>query len=158
LTTGSSGRKPGGKFAFLRIVDFAIATGLGFLVAELILILGVFTLYGTFEVPGLSSSPTILGLDALALGIGSTAAFLVNERITVKNHGPETWIIWLKRWARYQLAKLMGNLLVVAVQIVLLATVSLSPVYGSIVGAILTYPVTYAVSMVFVWRINPLRD
>jgi hypothetical protein len=46
----------------------------------------------------------------------------------------------------------------VVIQFILLATVALSPVYGSVVGAILSYPVTYAVSMVFVWRINPLRD
>jgi putative flippase GtrA len=158
LNSGSSGRRPGGSFAILRIVKFAIATGLGFLVAEFILILGVFALYHTIAVPGISSSPTILGLDALSLGIGSTAAFLVNERVTVKNLGSKSWTSWLARWARYQLAKLLGNLLIVVVQLALLVTVSLSPVYGSIVGAIVTYPVTYAVSMVFVWRVNPLRE
>jgi putative flippase GtrA len=157
LNTGSPGRKRGGSFAFLRIVKFAIATGLGFLVAEAVLVLGVIALYHTWTVPGLSESPTILGLDALGLGVGSTAAFLLNERVTVTKQDSRTSASWPVRWVKYQLAKLLGNILVVVVQLALLATVSLSPIYGSIVGAILSYPVTYAVSMVFVWRLHPLR-
>jgi putative flippase GtrA len=151
-------RKPRGKFAFFRAVKFAFATGLGFLVAEFILILGFFALYQTIEVPDISSSPTILGLDALALGVGSTAAFLVNERVTVTKYDSRTTAGWLVRLGKYQLAKLLGNILIVVIQFALLAAVSLSPVYGSIVGAILSYPVTYAVAMVFVWRLHPLHD
>ncbi|MDA4115619.1 MAG: hypothetical protein OK442_03570 [Thaumarchaeota archaeon] len=52
----------------------------------------------------------------------------------------------------------MGNVLIVAVQLTLLATISLSPVFGSVVGAVVSYPVTYAVSMHFVWGIHPLRE
>lgn len=158
LSTEGSRRGRLGRFAFFRIIKFAFATGLGFLIAEGVLVLGVFALYGDIEVPGLSSSPTILGLDALALGIGSTAAFLVNERVTVKKRDSRTTASWLVRWGKYQLAKLLGNILIVVIQLALLATVSLSPIYGSIVGAILSYPITYAVAMVFVWRVNPLRE
>ena len=156
----TEGSRPGilRRFAIFRIIKFAIATGLGFLIAEGILVLGVFALYGNIEVPGLSSSPTILALDGLALGIGSTAAFLINERVTVRKRDFRTTASWPVRWLKYQLAKLLGNLLIVVIQLVLLASVSLSPDYGSIVGAILSYPVTYAVSMVFVWRIHPLRE
>ena len=146
------------RFAVLRIIKFAIATGLGFLIAEAILILGVFVLYHDIEVPGISSSPTILGLDALALGAGSTLAFLVNERVTVTKLDSRTSASWPVRWVKYQLAKLLGNIIIVIVQIVLLATVALSPVFGSIVGAIVSYPVTYAVSMRFVWRLHPLSN
>ena len=146
------------RSAFLRVVKFAIATGLGFLIAEAILVIGVFEVYHDIAVPGLSDSPTILGLDALALGVGSTVAFLVNERSTVGRFESRTTASWPVRWVKYQFAKLVGNLIIVAIQLVLLATVSLSPIYGSVVGAILSYPVTYAFSMVFVWRINPLRD
>ncbi|MDG6914759.1 MAG: hypothetical protein JRN58_01265 [Nitrososphaerota archaeon] len=146
------------RSAFLRVVKFAIATGLGFLIAEAILVLGVFWLYHDIQVPGLSSSPTILELDALSLGVGSTVAFVVNEMSTIKKHESRTTASWPVRWVKYQFAKLLGNILIVVIQFILLATVALSPVYGSVVGAILSYPVTYAVSMVFVWRINPLRD
>jgi putative flippase GtrA len=158
LSTEGSRRGPIGKFAFFRIVKFAIATGLGFLFAEGILVLGVFLLYHTIEVPGLSSSPTILGLDALALGLGSTFAFLVNERVTVTKRDSRTNASWPLRWVKYQFAKLLGNIIIVVVQLALLAAVSLSPVFGSIVGAVVSYPVTYAVSMHFVWRVHPLRD
>lgn len=146
------------RSAFLRVVKFGIATGLGFLIAEAILVVGVYELYGDMQVPGLSSSPTILALDALSLGVGSTLAFVINEWATVRKHESRTTASWPVRWLKYQFAKLLGNILIVVIQFILLATVALSPVYGSIVGAILSYPVTYAVSMVFVWKINPLRD
>ena len=147
--------------ATFRIAKFAVASGVGFLIAEAILVAGVIEFYHTTKVPGISSSPTILGLDALAFGIGVTAAFIINERVTVRGQGEErkggrgTWLV---RWGKYQLASLLGNVLIVAVQLALLATVLLSPVYGSIVGAVVSYPVTYAVSMRFVWRLHPLRD
>ena len=156
----SEGAHPGfvERFAILRIIKFAIATGLGFLIAEGILILGVFVLYHAIEVPGISDSPTILGLDALALGSGSTLAFLVNERVTVTKYDSRTSASWPVRWAKYQLAKLLGNIIIVVVQLLLLVAVALSPIFGSIVGAIVSYPVTYAVSMRFVWRLHPLSN
>ena len=95
---------------------------------------------------------------ARARGWGATAAFLINERVTGTKRDSRTNASWPVRWIKYQLAKLLGNILIVAIQLALLAAISLSPVYGSIVGAILSYPVTYAVSMVFVWRVHPLRE
>ena len=147
--------------ALFRIAKFALASGIGFVIAEAILIVGVIVLYHATKVQGISSSPTILGLDALALGIGVTAAFIINERVTVRGQGEvrrRGRANWLVRWGKYQLASLLGNVLIVGVQLALLATVSLSPVYGSIVGAVVSYPVTYVVSMYFVWRVHPLRD
>jgi putative flippase GtrA len=144
-----------------RIVRFAVASGTGFLIAEAIIVLGVIAFYHTTTVPGLSdSSPTILGLDALALVTGVTAAFLINERVTVRGLGEERRkgrANWLVRLCKYQLVSLLGNVAIVGVQLALLATVSLSPVFGSIVGAVVSYPVTYVVSMLFVWRVRPFR-
>ncbi len=144
-----------------RIVRFAVATGIGFLIAEAIIVLGVIAFYHIAAASGLSdSSPTILGLDALALGTGGTAAFVINERVTVRGVGEERRkgrADWLVRLCKYQLASLLGNVLIIGVQLALLATTSLSPVFGSVVGAVVSYPVTYAVSMRFVWRVHPLR-
>lgn len=143
-----------------RAAEFALASGIGFLIAEAILILGVVLLYHSITVPSLaSSSVALLGLNALAFGTGVTVAFVINERVTVKGKGEERRrgrANWLVRWGKYQLTCLLGNVLTIAVQLVLLATVSLSPVYGNIVGAIVTYPLTYVASMHFVWRIRPL--
>jgi len=148
----------GGRRTVLRVVKFALASGVGFLIAEAILVVGVVALYHTTKVPGLtSSSLDILGLDAVAFGVGVTAAFVINERVTVGGKGKGS-ANWLLRWGKYQLASLLGNVLIVAVQLALLATFSLSPVFGSVVGAVVSYPVTYAVSMYFVWRLHPLRD
>ena len=93
-----------GRRGTFRIIKFALASSLGFLVAEAILILGVVGLYHTTKVPGItSSSLSILGLDVLAFGVGVTAAFVINERVTVKARG-EGNAGWLARWSRYQLA------------------------------------------------------
>ncbi len=158
----SSPAQPRSRFGILRIAKFAVATGVGFLIAEAILVLGVVYFYNSTTVPSVAfSSPALLGLDALAFGVGATAAFVINERVTVKGkpevdkRGPTAWVV---RWGKYQLASLLGNVLIVAVQLALLATVSLSPVFGSVVGAVVTYPVTYAVSMRFVWGVHPLRE
>jgi putative flippase GtrA len=144
-----------------RVVKFAMAAGIGFLVAEGILVVGVIVFYHTTSVPSLAfTSPSLLGLDALAFGVGVTVAFVINERVTVKDEGESRKkgaTNWLERWGKYELANLLGNVLIVIVQLVLLATVSLSPVLGSIIGAIVSYPVTYFVSMHFVWGMRPLQ-
>ena len=149
------------KIGTLRIVKFAAAAGIGFLINETILVLGIFAVYHRVEVPGLlGASLIILGLDALALGTGDTVAFVINERVTVKEldgHERRGWSNWLARWSKYQLAALMGNLIIVAVQLSLLATFSLFPAFGSVVGALVSYPVTYTVSMHFVWGIHPFN-
>jgi len=108
------------KYGIFRVAKFAVASGIGFLIAEVILILGVLFFYGTTAVPSVSySSPTILGLNALAFGIGVTVAFIINERVTVrgqverrKDRGN-----WIKRWGKYQLASLLGNVVIVGVQL-----------------------------------------
>ncbi|MGA2666109.1 MAG: hypothetical protein ABSF83_14305 [Nitrososphaerales archaeon] len=147
------------KIGTLRIVKFAAAAGIGFMINETVLVLGILAVYHRIEVPSLlGASLVILGLDALALGTGDTVAFIINERVTVKGldaHERKGWFNWLTRWSKYQLAALMGNLIIVAVQLALLATVSLFPAFGSVVGALISYPVTYTVSMHFVWGIHP---
>jgi putative flippase GtrA len=148
-----------GLVAF-RAVRFAVASVIGFLIAEAIIALGVVALYHTSTVPAVSDSSTIIGLDALALGTGVTAAFVVNELVTVGGAGQgrrKGRASWLVRLCKYQLASLLGNVIVVGVQLVLLETISLSPVFGSIVGAVVSYPLTYAVSMLFVWGVRPFR-
>ena len=141
--------------ASLRVVRFGFASGVGFLVTEAILLLGVAVSYHSIQVPHFDySSPGFLGLDALAFGCGVTVAFMINERVTVerKNQSePVERTRWLVRWGKYQLASLLGSVVIVAVQLVLLAMVSLSPVFGNVVGAIVSYPLTFLISMRFVW-------
>jgi len=152
------------KYGVSRVAKFALASGIGFLIAEVILILGVLVFYHTTNVPSIAySSPIILGLNALAFGIGVTVAFVINENVTVRgqveegrsNQGRANWF---KRWGKYQLASLLGNIVIVGVQLALLAIISLSLVFGNIVGAIVAYPVTYFVSMRFVWGLHFLGE
>ena len=51
----------------------------------------------------------------------------------------------------------MGNLGIAGVQLALLAGISLFPPIGGIVGAMASYPLTYALSMHFVWGVRPFR-
>ncbi len=146
------------KYRVFRIAKFAVASGIGFVVAEAILAMGVVFFYHTTTVPSVAySSPTILGINALAFGVGVTVAFVINERITVKGESADTSkgrANWFVRWCKYQLASLLGNIIIILVQLSLLATISLSPVVGNVLGAIISYPVTYVVSMHFVWRVR----
>jgi len=139
-----------------------MASGTGFLINEIILVLGVFAFYHTIRVPSFGeASLTILALDALALGVGDTVAFLINERVTVRGIGEERRkgrLHWTERWGEYQLTSLTGNVMIVVVQLSLLATIALSPVFGNVVGAIVSYPVTYVVSMRYVWRVRPFSE
>jgi putative flippase GtrA len=143
----------------LRMAKFGIASGIGFLVAEAILVFGVSAYFGTTAVSSTSqSTPAVLALDVLAFGIGVSFAFVINERITFGGQGDESKTgrdHWTVRWIKYQAASLLGNVVIVGVQLALFAAISLSPPLGSVVGAIVSYPLTYAVSMRFVWRANP---
>ncbi|MDA4118039.1 MAG: hypothetical protein OK455_06820, partial [Thaumarchaeota archaeon] len=56
------------------------------------------------------------------------------------------------RLLKFEGANAMGNATILGVQFALLVTLSVTPMIGNIVGAIVSYPVTYLVSMHFVWR------
>ena len=150
------------EHGIVRIIKFAMATGVGFLFNEMILVVGILAVYRMFTVPSFaSSSLIILGLDAVALGTGDTVAFLINERVTVRGRTDEEGRgeqSWRARFVEYQLAALMGNFMIAGVQLTLLATVALSPILGAVVGALVSYPVTYAVSMRLVWRVHPFEE
>ncbi len=150
------------RYGVFRVVRFAVASGTGFLVNEAVVVLGVLVLYHSIRVPSFgSSSLSILELDAIALGIGDTVAFLINERVTVRGQGEERRkgrLHWSVRWGEYQLTSLLGNVMIVGVQLAFLATLSLSPVFGNVIGAVVSYPVTYVVSMRYVWRVRPFGE
>jgi putative flippase GtrA len=143
----------------LRIAKFGLASGIGFLVAEGILVIGVAGYFGSLAVSDpAQSAPAVLALDVLAFGIGVTVAFVINERVTFGSGGKgaaggrEHLAV---RWFKYQAASFLGNVVIVVVQLALLAAISLTPALGSVVGAIVSYPFTYAVSVRYVWRASP---
>lgn len=150
---------PERRRAVLRVAGFALSTGAGFLVYEAFVILGVYGLYHSTQVPDvLGASLNVLGLDVLGLVVGNTVAFLMNERVTIRRLGHKVgggWRDGSVRWGKYQLASLLGSVVIVVVQLALLAAVSLSPILGSVVGAIVAFPVAYVVSMHAVWGVHP---
>jgi putative flippase GtrA len=145
------------RYGVFRAAKFGIAGAVGFLVAEAIIIIGLYVIYGRANIPStIYSSPVLLVLNIVAFVIGVTVGFFINEQITVKNVGDQrqkgvknTSIRLLKFQAVYAI----GNAITIGVQLGLLDAFSLSPAIGNIIGAIVAFPVSYFFSMRIVWKL-----
>ena len=145
------------KYGVLRAAKFGVAGIIGFAVAEAIIIAGLFLINGTLEVPsGYSSSVSLLAVDIFAFVVGVTVGFLVNERTTVRDapsrEGGADGSTFV-RLVKYQGVYVLGNAITIGTQFVLLAVFTLSPAVGVLVGAVVAYPVSYVISMRFVWKV-----
>ena len=142
-----------GRYGLIRAVKFGVAGVVGFAVAEAIIVGGLFAIYGDLAVPsGYFSSPSLLFVDIIAFVIGVTVGFLVNERTTFKDSPSRDRGGTLGRLAKYQGVYVVGNAITIGTQLALLAVFSLSPAVGVLVGAVVAYPVSYVISMRFVWN------
>ena len=144
------------RYRVLRAAQFGVAGIVGFLTAEAIIVSGLFLVYGNVEEPGgLSASPALLAIDVVAFVVGVTVGFVVNERTTVRHvlsqNGAQRSGT-LVRLAKYQGVYVLGNAITIGTQLALLAALALSPAIGVLVGAVVAYPVSYAISMRFVWN------
>jgi putative flippase GtrA len=146
------------RYGIFRAAEFGIAGIVGFLVAEAIIVGGLYAIYGDANVPsGIFSSPTLLALDVVAFAVGVTVGFFVNERTTARaatnrEKGAAGTLI---RLAKFQGVYVVGNAITIGVQLALLAALALSPAFGNIIGAIVAYPVSYFISMRVVWTVKP---
>jgi len=148
------------RYGVVKTFRFAIAGAVGFGVTEVVLTIGLLALYGKLIIPHASfSSPALLGLDVLSLVIGVSASFVINERITV--HVPKTAkreeANRFKRFLKFQAVSGVGNTGIIVVQLLLLATLEASPLLGAIIGAVVTYPVVYFISIKYVWKAHRVR-
>lgn len=142
------------KYHLFRLAQFGIAGIVGFLVLEAILVVGLYAIYGNTNIPSnFASSPELLSLDILASVIGVVVGFFVNERTTVRGVGARRkgWKDTLVRLGKFECVYAVGSAITIAVQLALLAWLTLSPAVGNIVGAVVAYPVSYFISMRFVW-------
>jgi len=143
------------KYHFFRLAQFGIAGIVGFLVLEAILVAGLYSMYGNANIPSnFASSPELLSLDIFASVVGVVVGFFVNERTTVRGVSlrGKGWKDTLVRLGKFEGVYALGSAITIVVQLALLAYMSLSPAVGNIVGAIAAYPVSYFISMRFVWR------
>jgi putative flippase GtrA len=148
------------RYSVVKSFRFAIAGLIGFCVTEAILTIGLLFFYGKLSLPHESfASPALLVLDILSLVIGVSASFLINERITVHiskiASGEEA--SRFKRFLKFQAVSGVGNIGIIVVQLVLLATFAFSPLLGTIIGAVVTYPVVYFISIKYVWKAHRTR-
>src|SRR5208283_1125777 len=115
---------------------------------------------GRLSVPHASfASPALLGLDVLSLLIGVAASFFINERITVhvskvvKSEEANRF----RRFLKFQAVSGVGNTGIIVVQLALLAALEVSPILGTIIGALVTYPIVYFISIKYVWKAHRTR-
>ena len=144
------------KYGIFRAAEFGIAGAVGFLVAELLIISGLYALYGTANVSSsLSYSPTLIYLNIFAFVIGVSVGFFVNEKTTVRSiarqekKGIKNTMI---RLGKFQGVYTLGNAITIGMQLAFLAILALSPAIGNIIGAIVDFPVSYFISMRIVWK------
>jgi putative flippase GtrA len=146
------------KYGLFRAAKFGVAGAVGFLVAEAIIIAGLYSIYGRENVSSeIYTSTTLLGLNIFAFVVGVTVGFFINERITVRNQGAQKLGGATQvgiRLLKYQGVYALGNGITIGVQLALLGFFSLAPAIGNIIGAIIAFPVSYVISMRVVWRIN----
>ena len=147
------------KYPLLKAFRFAIAGAAGYGVTEAVLTIGILLVYGKLTVPHASSSSIgLVSLDILSLAVGVTVSFLINERITVNVHKetakPENR---LRRFLKFQGVSGVGNAGIIVVQLILLTAFDISPLLGTIIGAVVTYPVVYFISINYVWKAHQLR-
>ena len=142
------------KYHFYRLAKFGIAGIVGFLVLEAVLVVGLYAVYGSPDLPSdFASSPGLLALDVFASVVGVVVGFFVNERTTVSDvERRKGWRDTLVRLGKFEGVYALGSAITIAVQLALLAWLALSPAVGNVVGAIAAYPVSYAISMRFVWK------
>jgi putative flippase GtrA len=144
------------KYHIFKLAKFSIASVTGFLVAEVLLTLGVLVLFGKLSPPSDAySSPPFLALDVGVLAFGVFISFLINERFTVKAQPARQNVATNGRAARllkFEGVSAVGNAAVIGVQFALFATLSIAPVIGNVAGSIVAYPIAYLVSMRVVWR------
>ena len=144
------------RYGVLRAAEFGVAGIVGFSVAEGIIVVGLFLLNGDVEAQSsFASSPALLALDVVAFVVGVTVGFIINEKTTVRGavgQGSNGRGV-LVRLAKYQGVYVLGNVITIGTQLALLAAFALSPAAGVVVGAVVAYPVSYVISMRFVWNL-----
>ena len=134
----------GTKFA--KFVSAGVSGGV---ITELILLTGLLAIYRNLGIPSTTySSSTLLSLNILAQGVGIAVSFFINEKITVnvqndpKNKGKKQLIV---RLLKFEGTNGIGSGISILTQLLLLATLSVSPALGNIVGEVIGSAVAYVI-------------
>jgi len=148
------------RYGVVKTFRFAIAGAAGFGVSEAVLTLGLLLLYGKLVLPHAGySSLELLILDVFSLVVGVAASFVINERITINvpKVSADGTATRLERFLKFQAVSGVGNMGIIVVQLLLLAAIGTSPLLGEVVGAIVTYPIVYFISISYVWKAHKVR-
>lgn len=129
----------------IRFTKFLIAGIGGFLVSELIIILGLWIFGIRMTIPVI----VVAGILSITFG------FAVNEKWSMADSPVvRTLFPTMVRLGKFQLVYLLGNIVSWATMLILLRFFSLSPAYGNIPGSVVAVPVNYLVSAKLVWKLK----
>jgi putative flippase GtrA len=139
--------------ALFKIGTFGISSGMGFLVAEAILTVGILFMFGSLRVKAsLYASPVLLALDLSSLLVGVTVSFFINQTSFSWAELIDPAHDLFRRLLKFQLVSGGGNALIILVQLLLLTQFSIPPSVGNIAGALVAFPLTYLFSMRYIWK------
>ena len=133
-----------------RSAKFFIVGGLSFVISEALLVLFIY----------FTSYEYIVEVEVLATATAVAFGFYLNEIWTASGHG------WhgggkrgfLSRLAKFEFISIAGSAESVLLQLFLLYRFNLTPLIGNLIGSTIAAPINYAVSMLIVWKINPLKE
>lgn len=136
-----------------RIRRFTAFTGVGvsaFLLSEAMVTLG-YTLFGRH---------LILVVELVSAFTSVTFGFTLNEKVTMRGVGEHGGGVvgFLLRLVKYQLVYALGSALSIALQLLLLYRLGVTPSIGNVVGSALALPVNYAVSSKVVWSVKAFSE
>ena len=141
-----------------RTAKFATGSLVGFLDTEIMVTAGTFFLYGKSSAPSSAfhSAPFIL-INIIAFVTGVTVAFFINESLLIR-HDVERinsgYQAILTRLGRFQLILLTSNLTMIAVELLMIKEFSFPPILSIVVGAIVSFPLSYFFSIRYIWTIT----
>jgi putative flippase GtrA len=136
-----------------KIGTFGVSSGIGFLIAETILTLGVLFIFGSIKVKtAVYASPVLLVLDIFSLCVGVTVSFFINQTSFKWAELIDSSLALYTRLLKFQLVSWGGNALIIGVQLLLLREFSIPPTIGNIIGATVAFPLAYLLSMRYVWK------
>ncbi len=135
---------------FSRFVKFLCTGFVAFLFSELVIFLGN-TLFTTDV---LVQTDIVAAVTSIALG------FYLNDLWTTRHDGfhPKGLVVNVFRLGMYEGIYALGNVIAYSIQLALFYYLSLNPLLGNLVGAVIATPVNYIISMKLVWHIDVFTD
>lgn len=133
-----------------RFAKFLSTGFVAFLFSELVIYLGT----ELFTTRFLVETDLVAAVTSIVLG------FFLNDLWTTRHAGyhPRGVLITAVRLVMYEVIYAIGNVISYSIQLALFYYLTVNPLLGNLVGAVVATPVNYVITMKLVWRISVLSQ